>query len=84
MPPQNDDGFGFSFRQTKGGDVTIFRNEQAVTVLRAASAHSFLTEIRGSSLTEQQQLMARITGNYKRGNERLASSHARNRRNDGT
>jgi len=82
MPPESDDGFGFSFRQNRDGDVTIFRNGQTVTVLRGASARNFLAEIRGASLTEQQQLMARITGNYKRGNERLASNHARNRRRD--
>ncbi|MBK6594951.1 MAG: hypothetical protein IPG23_20820 [Burkholderiales bacterium] len=29
---------------------------------------------------EAQQLMARVTGNYKHGNERTASSHPRNRR----
>jgi hypothetical protein len=80
MPPESDDGFGFSFRPNKGGDVTIFRNGQTVTVLRGASARNFLAKARGASLTEQQQLTARITGNYKRGNERLASSHTRNRR----
>ena len=29
---------------------------------------------------EQQQLVARLTGNYKRGNERTAAQHQRNRR----
>ncbi len=82
MPPESDDGFGFSFRPNKGGDVTIFRNGQTVTVLRGASARNFLAEIRSASVTVQQQLMARITGNYKRGNERVASNHARNRRQD--
>ena len=28
---------------------------------------------------EGQQLMARVTGNYKRGNERVARQHPRNR-----
>jgi len=30
-------------------------------------------------LDEQQQLMARLTGNYKRGNEKLAKGHNRNK-----
>lgn len=28
---------------------------------------------------DEQQLMARVTGNYKRGNERVAREHPRNR-----
>jgi len=28
---------------------------------------------------DDQELMARITGNYKRGNERIARDHPRNR-----
>ena len=78
----HDEGFGFSFRAKKGGDVSILRNGKVVTVLRDASARNFLAEIREAPLPEQQQLMARATGNYKRGNERLAASHPRNRRQD--
>ena len=82
MAPKSDDGLGFSFRPKKDGDVTILRNGKEVTVLRGDSAQIFLAEIGECSIPEQQQLMARITGNYKRGNERLAASHARNRRQD--
>jgi len=78
--PKNDDDLGFSFRPTKDGDVTIFRSGSTVTLLRGDSARSFLTEMREASFPDQQQLMARITGNYKRGNERLAVGHPRNRR----
>jgi hypothetical protein len=31
-------------------------------------------------LATAQQVMARLTGNYKRGNERKAAEHPRNRR----
>jgi hypothetical protein len=31
-------------------------------------------------LIDLQPLMARLTGNYKHGNERLASDHPRNKR----
>jgi hypothetical protein len=76
--PTNEGDQGFSFRSTKGGDVTVLRHGKVVTVLRGDTARSFLAEIVDASFLEQQQLMARITGNYKRGNERLASSHRRN------
>ena len=80
MAPKNDDDLGFSFRSTKDGDVAILRDGAAVTLLRGDSGKSFLAEMREASFADQQQLMARITGNYKRGNERLAASHPRNRR----
>jgi sulfur transfer complex TusBCD TusB component (DsrH family) len=76
---QTDEGdLAFSFRSTKGGDVTVLRQGKVVTVLRGDSARSFLEESANASFLEQQQLMARITGNYKRGNERLAGGHPRN------
>jgi hypothetical protein len=73
------DNFGFSYRATKGGEVHIRRQGKTVTTLRDYAAKEFLSEIAGLSDTEQQQLMARSTGNYKRGNERTAKNHPRNR-----
>jgi hypothetical protein len=34
----------------------------------------------GADAESQQHAMARLTGNYKRGNERKAGAHARNQR----
>ena len=79
MAPQSDGDLAFSFRPTKGGEVTILRRGKVVTILRGDSALSFLAESGDASFLEQQQLMARVTGNYKRGNERLAAGHPRNR-----
>ena len=70
---------GFSFRQLKSGEVELLHHGRRASVLRGDDAHSFLAEIEGASIAEAQQRMARVTGNYKRGNERLASQHARNR-----
>jgi hypothetical protein len=76
----NSGDLAFSFSATKRGDVTIFRGGSTVTVLRGRSARRFLAEMENATFVAQQQLMARLTGNYKRGNERLAISHPRNRR----
>jgi hypothetical protein len=78
----NDDlteNLGFGYRATKGGEVFIRRQGKTITTLRDAAALEFMAEIEGLSETEQQQLMARYTGNYKRGNERTAKNHPRNR-----
>jgi hypothetical protein len=84
VPRKDAVDLSFAFRPTKGGDVTILRNGLAVTVLRGDSAGHFLAQIRDAAFSEQQQLMARVTGKYSRGNERCAASHPRNRgQNDG-
>ncbi len=70
---------GFSFRVAKSGEVQIRRHGKAVTTLRDFAAQKFLADIEGLPDSECQQMMARYTGNYKRGNERTAKKHPRNR-----
>jgi hypothetical protein len=71
---------GFTFQQRKNGDVEVFHHGRLASTLRGHDAEDFAAEIASCSETEAQQVMARITGNYKRGNERTASEHPRNRR----
>lgn len=66
---------GFDFEHT-GDDVVIYHHGRRATVLRGWKAQEFLDEV-GSG--DDQELMARLTGNYKRGNERQARNHPRNR-----
>jgi hypothetical protein len=58
---------GFSYQARKNGDVAITHNGRHTTTLRGSKAELFLTDV---DSTDPQQLMARVTGNYKRGNER--------------
>jgi len=44
-----------------------------------SGGRGLLLEIDGADADEQQQIMARVTGNYRRGNERLAKNHPHNR-----
>lgn len=67
------DGFAWVRR---GSDVVISHHGVVATVLRAAEAEQFVSDAESGDL---QQLMARLTGNYKRGNERTARNHPRNR-----
>lgn len=59
-----------------GDRVVITHRGRPAATLRHADAEKFLAEVAAS---DPQQLMARLTGNYKRGNERAARQHARNR-----
>ncbi len=61
---------GFSFSSTAKGTVFIERDGKRVTTLRADRARRFLALAHSIDREGQQQLMARATGNYKRGNER--------------
>ncbi|MGB7859787.1 MAG: hypothetical protein WBM90_04765 [Acidimicrobiia bacterium] len=58
---------GFEFRLRKSGDVVITHNGTTATTLRGARAERFLVDVASK---DAQELMARLTGNYKRGNER--------------
>lgn len=71
---------GFTWRQRKNGDVELLHRGRLATTLRGADAADFLGEVQAASDEDAQQLMARVTGNYKHGNERLATQHPRNRR----
>jgi hypothetical protein len=58
---------GFSYVRRKNGDVVITHHGRQAAVLRGVRAERFVAKLSGS---DPQELMARATGNYKRGNER--------------
>jgi hypothetical protein len=79
-PPPSDPHLGFSYRVRKTGDVEILHHGRLAATLRGHDAADFRQQAGDEASPDAQQLMARITGNYKRGNERQASAHPRNRR----
>ncbi len=68
---------GFDWDERKSGDVVISHHGRVVTTLRGRKADDFRAKLIDG---DPQELMARATGNYKRGNERTASRHKRNDR----
>ncbi|MGB0112544.1 MAG: hypothetical protein WBP59_04945 [Ilumatobacteraceae bacterium] len=67
---------GFSWTRRKGGEVIIEHHGRKAATLRGRAAEDFLDDV---SLGNEQEIMARATGNYKRGNERTSRDHPRNR-----
>lgn len=67
---------GFTY-EDRGSEVVISHHGRRATVLRGSAANRFLREVEER---DPQELMARATGNYKRGNERMGKGHPRNRR----
>lgn len=59
----------FAWR-ARGDEIEISYRSSAVTVLRGEAARKFVARVAGLDEAAGQQLMARLTGNFKRGNER--------------
>jgi hypothetical protein len=66
---------GFAFRVARSGEVRVTHHGRPAAVLRGEAARRFLDDVDAG---DPQQVMARVTGNYKRGNERIAKRHPRN------
>ena len=60
----------FSYRATKDGKVFLFWQGKQVKVLKGMVAQKFLRDVVDVDLQGAQLMMAKITGNFKRGNER--------------
>ncbi|MGF1595334.1 MAG: hypothetical protein ACFCVK_00125 [Acidimicrobiales bacterium] len=71
MPPPD----GFAWMQRKNGDVVITHHGKHAATPRGERARRFIDDV---GETSGQELMARLTGNYKRGNERRGRDHQRN------
>ncbi len=67
---------GFEYSERDDGSVVIVHRGRVAATLRGARAEEFLAEVH----TDPQLVMARWTGNYRHGNERVAKRHPRNRR----
>lgn len=60
---------GFAYQERKNGDIAITHHGRQAAVLRKGAAARFLRDV---ETADPQEVMARVTGNYKRGNERRA------------
>jgi hypothetical protein len=67
LSPSAGRDLGFKYTVRKSGDVVISRHGVEVTTLRGEAVRKFLIRV---TTRDPQQVMARYTGNYKRGNER--------------
>jgi hypothetical protein len=64
----------FSYFQSKDGKIFISWHGQQVKILKGSAAQRFAERISRIDPYAAQLLMARVTGNFKRGNEKRADS----------
>ncbi len=60
----------FTYRVNKDNKVFISYQGKQISVLKGKEATKFLAKIEGQDNRTTQLEMARVTGNFKRGNER--------------
>lgn len=69
-----DEGM-FDYRITKDERVMLTWQGKYIKTLAGKEAQRFIEKIDGLGDHDAQLLMAKATGNFKRGNERAASDH---------
>lgn len=60
----------FSYRAGKDGKVFLSWRGKEIKILKASEAAKFLARIEGMGHKDGQLIMAKVTGNFKHGNER--------------
>ena len=61
----------FTYRITKDKKVFISCEGKQVTTLSGGAAEKFIADIAGAEGKDAQLILAKVTGNFKRGNEKL-------------
>jgi hypothetical protein len=68
----------FSYRATKNGLVQISYKGKLVTTLGERDSSRFLAKVSSGDSSSAQLAMAKATGHFKHGSERVGKSHKRN------
>ncbi|HRE47759.1 MAG TPA: hypothetical protein PLD47_08540 [Aggregatilineales bacterium] len=75
--PKAVDDEVFSYQTLKDGRVLISWHSRLVVTLKGEKAKKFLTRMEDADPTAAQLIMAKATGNFKRGNERAGKQSRR-------
>jgi hypothetical protein len=63
----------FAYERYKDDRIAIFHQDRMVMVLKGKDAIRFLTRVENVGAELRQLVMAKITGNFERGNERSSN-----------
>jgi hypothetical protein len=70
----------FSYRVSKDNTVFLDYENRQVKILKGKEANKFLERVEAAEDDKARQLiMAKVTGNFRRGNERSANSDKQNK-----
>ena len=77
MPANRLDEQPFAYFIRKDGGVSISHEGRSVMVVSGDAAARLAKKLLDGNLLAVQLVLAKITGNFKRGNERVAMGHGR-------
>lgn len=60
----------FSYKITKSNKTLIYYENRRIQILTEKETKKFISKIKGKDAFEIQLVLAKITGNFKHGNER--------------
>lgn len=63
----------FTFKQGKDNKLFIFYHDKQIMILKKNKAQKLVEKLHAGTKEENQLLLAKVTGNFKRGNERLVN-----------
>lgn len=61
----------FTFEVSKDKKIFIYWYGKQVTILKDKDSNRFLERIKNADQKEAQLIMTKVTGNFKRGNEKI-------------
>jgi len=65
----------FSYFATKSGLIQISYNGKTITTLSGKDGMKFISKVESGDRKNAQLLMAKATGNFKHGNERISKNN---------
>jgi hypothetical protein len=60
----------FSYKVSKDNKVFIFWYDKQIMILKGKESEKFLSRIQNANSKEAQLVLAKVTGNFKHGNEK--------------
>ncbi|MDX2219078.1 MAG: hypothetical protein SF172_08655 [Burkholderiales bacterium] len=73
----DEEPFGYQVR--KDGSVAVSHGGRVVSVIAGREAERLIAKLSKANAQDVQLALAKITGNFRRGNERAAGNHSRNK-----
>lgn len=70
----------FTYKSLSDHELIIHYNGSEIKRLKGVNASQTIHKLEAASTEEVQLILAKITGNFKRGNERQSRNHPRNRK----
>lgn len=66
----------FTYQTTKKGTIVIYYRGKQIKLIKDNEAENLISRIKEveDNMTEVQLLLAKITGNFKRGNEKISKN----------